>query len=242
MVHVYDRTGREVGRLAPPVTARIHWDPLYLAMGLDGTLHVSDLRYGAVHQFAPDGGYLGTLRPQGLDGDRWFPAAMAFDTAGSLYVTDFSPGRHRVLVLDGSGKVMEQFGHEGKDEGELSFPNGLAVDESGLVYVSDSNNGRLQTVDRQTGALSDLEYVQGLSLPRGMAIVGDRLYLADTVGQTVLAYALEGAGRLRFLYKLGDEGLADGQFRFPEGLAADRTGRIFVADRANNRIQVFGNP
>src|SRR5690606_29394554 len=34
-------------------------------------------------------------------------------------------------------------------------------------------------------------------------------------------------------------GEADGQFRDPHSLAMDSQGRLFVADRANNRIQIF---
>ena len=37
----------------------------------------------------------------------------------------------------------------------------------------------------------------------------------------------------------GERGSDPGQFRVPHGIAADDQGRIYVADRSNNRIQVF---
>lgn len=37
----------------------------------------------------------------------------------------------------------------------------------------------------------------------------------------------------------GERGSEPGQFRLPHGIAADDQGRIYVADRSNNRIQVF---
>lgn len=42
-----------------------------------------------------------------------------------------------------------------------------------------------------------------------------------------------------FIKTFGEWGLEDGQFRSPHSLAFDSQGRLFVADRGNNRIQIF---
>ena len=42
-----------------------------------------------------------------------------------------------------------------------------------------------------------------------------------------------------FVKTFGEWGLEDGQFRSPHSLAFDSQGRLFVADRGNNRIQIF---
>jgi DNA-binding beta-propeller fold protein YncE len=42
-----------------------------------------------------------------------------------------------------------------------------------------------------------------------------------------------------FIKSFGEWGFADGQFRSPHSLAMDSQGRLFVADRGNNRIQIF---
>jgi len=34
--------------------------------------------------------------------------------------------------------------------------------------------------------------------------------------------------------------VGDGEFNFPNGLALDSTGRLYVTDRENNRVQVWG--
>lgn len=44
-----------------------------------------------------------------------------------------------------------------------------------------------------------------------------------------------------FSLKWGTPGTADGQFDFPDGIAVDAVGNVFVADRNNNRIQKFSN-
>jgi sugar lactone lactonase YvrE len=42
-----------------------------------------------------------------------------------------------------------------------------------------------------------------------------------------------------FIKTVGEWGFEDGQFRSPHSLAMDSQGRLFVADRGNNRIQIF---
>jgi hypothetical protein len=42
-----------------------------------------------------------------------------------------------------------------------------------------------------------------------------------------------------FIKTWGKRGSAPGEFIAPHGLAFDSKGRLFVADRANNRIQIF---
>src|SRR5436190_1029106 len=43
----------------------------------------------------------------------------------------------------------------------------------------------------------------------------------------------------KFLKEFGRHGRKPGEFMGPHGLAFDSTGRLFVADRSNNRIQIF---
>jgi sugar lactone lactonase YvrE len=43
----------------------------------------------------------------------------------------------------------------------------------------------------------------------------------------------------KFLMKWGKHGSAPGEFEVPHTLAFDSRGRLFVGDRANNRIQIF---
>jgi len=42
-----------------------------------------------------------------------------------------------------------------------------------------------------------------------------------------------------FITSFGEWGVEDGQFRAPHSLSMDSQGRLFVADRGNNRIQIF---
>src|SRR3989304_2205896 len=42
-----------------------------------------------------------------------------------------------------------------------------------------------------------------------------------------------------FLLKWGSFGIGDGQFQYPQGVAVDPSGNVYVADFGNNRIQKF---
>ena len=43
----------------------------------------------------------------------------------------------------------------------------------------------------------------------------------------------------KFIKAWGKHGKGPGEFDTPHGIALDSAGRVFVADRANNRIQIF---
>jgi sugar lactone lactonase YvrE len=51
----------------------------------------------------------------------------------------------------------------------------------------------------------------------------------------VLKFAADGT----FLFEWGSKGTGPGQFDLPHGLAQDGSGRVFVVDRRNARVQLF---
>ena len=46
--------------------------------------------------------------------------------------------------------------------------------------------------------------------------------------------------QFQFLSKWGSQGSGDGQLNFPDGIAVDEAGNVYVADRDNHRVQKFG--
>jgi sugar lactone lactonase YvrE len=60
----------------------------------------------------------------------------------------------------------------------------------------------------------------------------------DAVEQKVKVYDVSGS-EPEFLFAFGTWGIEDGQFNFPNDIALDDTGRLYIADRENNRIQVW---
>ncbi len=73
--------------------------------------------------------------------------------------------------------------------------------------------------------------------PTDVALTPDgEVYVADGYGNNrVVRFDING----NYLEHWGEEGSGPGQFKLPHAIARDSTGRIYVADRSNARIQVF---
>ena len=240
VVRMFDAGGSELGVLQPPTDTGTEHVPVYLAIQPgSGEVYVSDRPTGAVYVYNRDGAFQREFRPAAaIEG--WQPLGLAFDAGGNLFVTDVAEPQ-RVLEFDTTGKLVQAFG---QDDG-LLFPNGVAVDGDGRVYVTDSNNGRLLVFAPDGSLVSKIGRGAGagnLGLPRGVAIDGqDRVFVVDSSGQGVVVYNTLGTGdqQPEHLGFFGGHGIADGQFAFPMGVAVDTHGRVYVADTANDRIQVW---
>jgi len=241
-IHVFDSSGSEVRSFVPPGTDVPSRVPVYVAVSPEGKVYVSDRDANTIYIFSPDGALLGEVAPPVPGEDTWHPLGLAFDRAGNLYVTDVTPEKHRVLVLDPEGKLKRQFGREGSADGEFWFPNAVAIDDQGRIYVSDSNNGRVQVFDSSGRFLYKIErgLARGdLSLPRGIAIDDDsHLFVVDTARQVVQVYDVS-EDLPRFLQTFGDDQSQGAIFAYPNGLALDGSGAVYVTDRENNRVQVW---
>lgn len=195
-----------------------------------GLLYVGDVQKNAILIFDESGKLQRSITAKEL-GDHLIPLAIAFE-GETMYVAS-GPGS--IYVIDRDGKRTATIGKPGGPEGFLGYPNGLAILD-GKVVVADSNNQRIQVFDK-SGTLLSVKTDLGLSLPRGMVV--DRfggLLVVDTFAHNVTALD----NSLKVLFRFGDRGLDDGQFNFPNQLATDGTGRLYIADRENNRISVFG--
>jgi sugar lactone lactonase YvrE len=80
-----------------------------------------------------------------------------------------------------------------------------------------------------------------LVAPNGTIYVGDThgAQFQDEAGPTAKSRISMFAADGTFIKTFGEFGYEDGQFRSPHSLAMDSQGRLFVADRGNNRIQIF---
>jgi DNA-binding beta-propeller fold protein YncE len=238
---VFDAAGTKLGTMAPPEATGTDHAPVYAAVDpLTSEVYVSDRLTGAIYIYDRDGAYQRTFT---LAAQRpgWQPLGLAFDSKGNLYVTDLSGPFQKVLVIDRAAAVVRTLGENDK----LSFPNGVAVDGTGNVYVSDSNNGRLLMygADGKVRAQIGRGSGQGnLGLPRGLAVDGSgRVFVADSTGQGVFVYRAPAGDerRLQYLGYVGGEGVSDGMFEYPNSVAIDARGRVYVADTFNDRVQIW---
>jgi len=244
LVRIYDSSGHQLGTLKPPGHNQAWHLPVYVAVSpRTEDVYVSDRLRQDVDVYSPTGKYLGALRPTGHLGKGAQPLGLAFGSEGDLYMTDVGGPRqdHRVLVFGSSGKeLLRKVG----SPGTFWFPNGLALDGKGDLYVADSNDGRLEIFNPAGKPAVSIERGVGegdLGLPRGVAIDGNRLFVVDTTAQVVKVYRLPGQVTEvpAYIGSFGGEGIGDGQFQYPNGIAIDHNGRIYVTDRVNGRVQVW---
>ena len=152
-----------------------------------------------------------------------------------------------ILEFDPSGKLLRSFG-----AGLLIFPHGFHVDRDGNVWVTDaqgrdgkghqvfkfSPDGKLLLTLGKAGVAGAGN--DELNQPSDVAVApnGD-IFVADGhdtgSNMRIVKYTKDG----KFITTWGKPGTAPGEFNVPHGIAFDSKGRLFVADRANNRLQIF---
>lgn len=242
VVRVFNRSGKQIGTLQPPKSAGGAHVPVYVAIDpLTQDVYVSDRPSRAIYVYDSQGAYRSSFTPRGNLGGGWAPLGLAFGSDGTLYVTDVSGPTHRILAFRRDGTLLRAVGAPG----QFLFPNGVAVGPQGALLATDSNHGRLVAVNDA----GDIVWSIGrggsagdLGLPRGIAIDdGPRLYVVEATAHEVKVYSLDGSGARppRYAGSFGVEGIANGAFEFPNGVAADTRSRIYVTDRENNRVQVW---
>lgn len=182
----------------------------------------------------------------------WSPLGVSISADGRLLVTNVLETNSNIIEYSASVTSAANwnkapvptyiFGSYGEGEGQFLFPNDALVDSKGRFFAIDGNNGRVLVWDfthlyqnifgRGTGE-------SALNLPRGAFLdEKDRLFIVDAVGHNVKVFDVSGDVP-QFLYAFGDLGVDDGQFNYPNDIVLFGTGSIYIADRENNRIQVW---
>ena len=153
-----------------------------------------------------------------------------------------------IFLFDPEGKLLRSFG-----AGLIVWPHGIHVDAGGNVWVTDArgdDNGRGHQVHKfsaegellmslgKAGVAGDGN--DEFNQPSDVLVAPDgSIFVAD-------GHGAEGNNRIvkfdasgDYLMQWGSTGLEHGEFRDPHALAMDSTGRLFVGDRANNRVQIL---
>ncbi len=218
-------------------------NPVHIAMAPDGNLWVADRRNKAVYIFSAEGDFLRKFVPNGNEDFDWTPLAIAIASDGSVRITDVGDtAKHRLLYFDAAGNLTKQVGRTAQvvnpedSPGYFYFPNGLAIADDGSVYVADGDNRRVQVFDTN-GTFK--QFVSTSGVPRGEAIdnTKDYLFVVDALAHQVDIYSLKGEN----LGKFGERGFGPGQFNYPNDIAL-MANRIYITDRMNDQVQVWGWP
>jgi DNA-binding beta-propeller fold protein YncE len=122
----------------------------------------------------------------------------------------------------------------------LVAPSAITTDPAGRVFVTDTATHRVDVFDNASAGnayITSFGVNDGLQQPSGIAIDNrNRIYVADAARAIVLRFSslVEGAEVIRVL---GEPGTEVGEFGDPRHLATDPRPNVYVADRANVRVQ-----
>ena len=218
--------------------------PQTVAIGPDGLVYVGDQSSNIVQVFTRDGVFQREVGVAGTRPGELGPVgAVAVASDNTLIVAD---GRDRINRFDAGGNLLNAFGTSGTQVGQFHFGAGGGNDApagGGLaiagqtLFVSDSFNDRVQRMQLDGSNAAELIAPGQLNNPRGLAVSGTRLIVADDHNHRLAVYDTGG----RFLSAVGaGRGQGVNQLSFPFGVGVDPQGRVFVADDLNHRVVRFG--
>jgi sugar lactone lactonase YvrE len=189
------------------------------------------------------------------------PSSVAVDPSGIVYVADTANCAIRRIATN--GVVTTVAGgpeHPGYADGAAAvagflFPAAVAVDMGGAVYVADYGNsvvrkilgGVVSTVAGVAGVVGSADGARtnaSFAHPGGVGVDAQGvLYVTDSDNSTLRRITPDGAVTT-VAGAAGAPGSQDGpgpqaRFSFPQGVAVNASGTVFVADTGNNTLRVL---
>lgn len=205
----------------------------------------------------PVGRHWGAVGAVDLDPDGksiWFAERCGSDSIRADYpirgcaVSELPP----VMKFNSDGIMVRSFGG-----GIFAVPHGIHVDQEGNVWITDAPFTLPPGVEGKGHQVVKFSPAGEVLLQLGIPGVtgNDRnhfnmpsdvitapngdIFVADGHGGDSNARIVKFSPDGEYLKEWGRFGTAPGEFDGPHGLAFDSQGRLFVADRGNNRIQIF---
>ncbi|MBA4371192.1 MAG: hypothetical protein C0418_06425, partial [Coriobacteriaceae bacterium] len=240
---VFDRAGRYKTTYGEAGEGPLQiWEPLGVAVAPDGRSFVLDKTKYKIVEFDAN------KQPVRSITFEEYPLSVRI-ADDSLFVTTESG----VLIGDLEGNLQTGYVERGKEPGQFDRPGGVAIGEDGTLYVADSLNYRVQAIGTDgkpkwqygkpvdPSKLKDMtaETGQLFGLPANIAIDDNGfLYVVDGLNSEIVVLDSSDGS---FVERIGDVGHDDGKFYYPDGIDY-ASGRLVIADKYNDRVEVFSIP
>ncbi|HUL53641.1 MAG TPA: immunoglobulin domain-containing protein, partial [Opitutaceae bacterium] len=189
-----------------------------------------------------------------------YPAGVGGDRSGNFYVTDTSSSTVRKISSAGLVSTLAgTAGVAGAQDGAggvalFNQPAGLAVDGTGDVFVADTGNATIREISpggtvttlagssASRGSQDGMGAAASFSSPVGLAVDGaGNVFVADAFSATIRKITPAGAVAT-LAGSAMNRGDADGTgtaalFNYPNGVAVDGVGNVYVADTYTDTIR-----
>lgn len=210
--------------------------PTRLQLDSKGNILALDRKSKKIVRLNGKGALVNVLEFKGLEGGAGgatvVPAGFALDRADNIYVLDVAG--QRVLAADPLGVVTRQI--------PLPAVNGLftgvAVDAAGTVFALEGTEGAVFSAPASATEFKPLGARLKDYMNFGSFITTNNkgtLLVVDQNGHGIVLLGTDGAYRGRQLAM----GWSEGYVYYPAQLCLTPGGTAFVADRGNNRVQMF---
>jgi sugar lactone lactonase YvrE len=240
-------------------------NPSGVAVDGNGNVYVADSYNNKIRKITASGevttlagsGAPGTANGTGTAAKFNGPSGVTVDQNGILYVADTENQKIRKIAASGAVTNYAGSGTSGSTDGtgtEASFyyPQGVAVDGTGTLYVADTDNQKIRKIEAggvvstlagsgSFGSTDGTGTLASFNGPSGVAVdVNNNVYVADAGNNKIRK--ISPTGEVTTLAGSGVEGAMDGSgmeanFKYPEGVAVDGNGKVYVADGYNNKIR-----
>jgi hypothetical protein len=217
---------------------------------------------GAVTTVAGSPGVSGNADGAGAVARFNHPTALTIDGTGNFYISDSSNYTIRKFV-PATGQVTTVAGTPGTSgsadgsgaTAQFGWVTGVAADGAGILYVADAGNNTVRKMVLGTGRVTTLAGMAGTSgsadgfgaaarftTPLGIATDGaGSIYVADHNNHTIRSIAATGQV-VTLAGTPGKSGSTDGNalgalFNYPNALAADAAGNVYVAEFYNHTVR-----
>lgn len=171
-------------------------------------------------------------------------SSVAVNSMGNLFV--FNRSAHALMEFNGKGKYLRTLA-----AGVFTQPHGLRVDAEDNIWATDVGShivvkmdpkGRILMVLGIKGRAEEWHqagHLRCFNEPNDLTFgPGGEIYITQGHGKgesRVLKFDADG----EFVKTWGGEGSGPGQFNVPHSIITDARGLLYIADRSNQRIQVF---
>lgn len=184
------------------------------------------------------------------------PTGIAVDANGNVFVAD--AGNFRICKITPNGETKTFVSFYDAEFGPLLYPSGLSIDLSGNLYSASAfyqsekdyiyNTIITKNTSSKYSWMSRFENLSNNGIPladsinAGTAIDGlGNVYVASRWNHCIYKVSPTGDTKIIAGTK-GIKGFKDGsgintKFSYPEGIALDSKGNVYVADPGNNRIR-----
>jgi len=172
---IYTADGKKIGEY----TDRLSWTE-GVASGPDGTVYATNVGDNSAVKLVEGRAKVRVTGSGGANGGFVRPHDIHVWN-NTVYVAD--PGNNRVQLFDLELRPLRMV------EAGFKEPKYMEVDKRGWLYVADQHNNVIKVFDEKDRPVFTFGAGE-LNLPEGVAVAGDRIWIADTYNDRVLLYTV----------------------------------------------------